>query len=149
MWCRLGVVIGSAWATARSVARVAARMPLGGLGETDTLHLAKDLRLDVGPRERRALRTHDVESCVRDVEQDLVLELFAGEGAHVSATQFVDPRHWLVVEVGRGPSGPLFGEVSEAQALLSPSGREGGRLAEFENFDVGGSADHDHLRTGR
>ena len=104
------------------------------------MHLAKDLRLDVGPRKRRALGADDIEGCVRNVQQDLVLEIFAGESAHVSATQLVHPGHGLVIEVGLGSSGPLFGEVSEAPALLGSSGSEGGCLAEFENFHVGRSA---------
>jgi hypothetical protein len=112
----------------------------GGLGEADALHLAKDLCLDVGPRERWALGAHDVECRVGDVEQYLVLEIVAREGGHVLPTQFVDPRHWLVVEVGRRPSGPLFGEVPEAQTLLRSTGGEGRGLAKFEHFDVGGRA---------
>ena len=62
------------------------RDPLGGLGEANALHLAKDLGLDVGARERGPLGAHDVEGCVGDVEQDLVLELSTGEGGHVLAT---------------------------------------------------------------
>src|ERR1019366_5927796 len=60
--------------------------PLGGLGEADTLHLAKDLRLDVGARERGPLGAHDVEGRVGDVQQDFVLELRAREGGHFPAT---------------------------------------------------------------
>jgi hypothetical protein len=103
--------------------------PLGGLAKADALHLAKYLRLDVGARERGPLGAHDVEGRVGDIEQDLVLELSAREGGHVLATELMHPRHGLVVEVGRGPSGPLLGQVPESKTLLRSSGGESRRLA--------------------
>ena len=48
----------------------------------------------------------------------------------------MNPRHGLIVEERCCTCGPLLGQVPEAVALLCSPGGEGGRLAQFDHFDV-------------
>ena len=111
--------MSSAWATARSVARVAVRIRSAGVVKRTPCIWRKTSAWTLARRTSVASHSR-LQGRVGDVEQDLVLELCAREGGHVSATQFVNPRRGLVVEVGRGARGPLLGEVPEADAPSSP-----------------------------
>jgi hypothetical protein len=82
---------------------------LGRFYEPDTLQLTEHFGLDIGARERRAFRTHDVEGSVRHVAQDVVAEVVTGEDGDVLLAKFMRPRRRFAVEVGVRSLRPVLG----------------------------------------